>query len=44
MASCPMCGGQGGLLGVLGYLKWFRCIQCGMQFCRKVKSRKAVKQ
>lgn len=35
--TCPVCDGQGALLGVLGFLRWFRCIQCGMDFSRKIR-------
>ena len=42
MPKCPACGGIGALLGSLGLLKWFRCINCGIDFNRKVFSLPAV--
>ena len=30
--TCPACGGEGALLGNLGRRRWFRCIDCGIDF------------
>jgi hypothetical protein len=38
---CRLCGGDLEYLGALGHLRWFRCRACGMQFSRKVRTRKA---
>ena len=32
--SCKICGGELALLGKLGKKKWFRCINCGMEFSK----------
>jgi hypothetical protein len=38
-ASCPSCGGQGGILGTLGFLRHFRCRDCGAEFSRQIRRR-----
>jgi len=40
MKNCKLCGGPLLFLGKLGTMKWFRCRNCGMEFCRKVKKSK----
>jgi len=39
-----MCNGPLVLLGVLGHLRWFRCRNCGMDQCKKVKKTKAKRK
>ena len=36
-AKCQLCGGLLAFLGQLGLLRWFRCINCGMEFSRRGK-------
>jgi len=31
--ECPECGGQAYSMGSLGNVVWFRCQDCGMEFC-----------
>ena len=33
LAYCPVCEGPGGYLGCLGRKEWFRCRNCGCEFC-----------
>lgn len=40
---CKICGGDLILMGGLGNLKWFSCRNCGMQFSKKIKSKRKVK-
>ena len=35
--KCELCGGSLTFLGQLGRLRWFRCINCGMEFSRRWK-------
>lgn len=35
--KCELCGGMLAFLGQLGLLRWFRCINCGMEFSRRGK-------
>lgn len=30
---CPQCGGEAVVLGKLAKLEWFRCRNCGAEFC-----------
>ena len=34
--ECPFCTGTSYLLGALGWTKWFRCQDCGCEFCRQI--------
>lgn len=40
--TCKLCNGRCALLGMLGNLKWFRCIQCGMEWNRRVRGEKQM--
>ena len=31
--TCPLCEGDPVRLGVLGRLEWFRCRNCGIDYC-----------
>lgn len=37
--KCPICDGPGVPLGALGRTMWYRCRNCGMQYCRTKKRR-----
>ena len=34
-AECPICDGEAELMGQLGNLRWYRCMDCGMEFSRE---------
>ncbi len=37
--KCRLCRGRCFLLGVLGMLRWYRCRDCGYEYCKESKAR-----